>query len=312
MNTSQIMRWVILALLPGTAAYAWVYGGGVLWNAAILVAACSAVEAICIALRDEQQALGVIDTLADGSAVLTALLIAICLPPFVDLHVLLVAALASIGLAKHAYGGLGQNTFNPAMVGYAVILVSYPEALTVWPQLSAEPDTLTGATLLTQFRYREALTTAEFAAQYAADSGQTGLVALAYLLGGLFLIYKRIIAWRIPITLLMAVGVCAILANDQGSSQSHGSLLFHWTAGGLVAAAFFVATDPITHPTRASHQFLFAAIVGVLLFWIRAWGSFPDGIAFAVLLGNCVTPLLNRLHRHYLSERHPQIEKLGA
>lgn len=304
LTTAQIMRWVTVALLPGMAAYTWVYGLGVLGNAAILIITCMVTETICVAIRQahpRQRVHRIVqDVWVDGSSVLTALLICICLPPGVDVSVLIVAGLAAIGLAKHAYGGTGHNTFNPAMVGYAVVLISYPDALTNWPTLglaaNVETDTLSGATILTQFRYREALTTAEFAARYITNVHQTNVVAAAFLFGGILLVYRRIINWRIPVTILLTVAFCALIGHDQGSSESHGSIMFHWTSGGLIAAAFFVATDPVTHPMRISHQVVFAILVGVLLFWIRTAGSFPDGIAFAILLGNCVTPLLNRIH----------------
>jgi electron transport complex protein RnfD len=295
MTTRSIMLWAIGALLPGLAAFTWLHGPGVLANAAGLVALCMLVEASCVAIKRGRGLRDAWQTTADGSAALTGLLIAICLPPYVDVIVLLVAAIASIGIAKHAYGGLGQNTFNPAMVGYAVILVSYPEALAAWPTQSAI-DGLSGATLLTQFRYREALTTAEFAMRYAVDTRATDVVAIAFLAGGLLLVYKRIIAWRIPLAVLATVALCAIIGYDQGSSSSHGTIWFHCATGGLMAAAFFVATDPVTHPMRANHQIVFGILIGLMVFWIRAQGSYPDGIAFAVLLANCATPFLNRRH----------------
>jgi electron transport complex protein RnfD len=297
-RTGSVMNAVTLAMLPGVIAMAAAYGVGIFWNLAWLALLSCAVEVGCTtmrygfaAARQRQFDLG------DGTTVLAAVIMSICLPPFVSPAILAVAALAAIGLAKHAYGGLGQNIFNPAMVGYAVILLSFPLALASWPGAT---DGLTGATLLSEFRYRGNLTANEFFTGRLANNAQT-LAAGLFALGGAWLIYQRIMHWRIPLTVLVTVGVLAGILHDGGSSASLGSPWFHWTTGGTVAAAFFVATDPVTHPARPQHQVLFAILIGCLLFLLRTQGNLPDGIAFAVLLANCTTPLFNRLHRQQLA-----------
>ena len=310
-KTPNVMGWVLVALLPGLAGMTYYFGLGILWNLFFLSALCLVTEFAVIALRNGSLASNLLKTplkncLGDGTTLLAAWLIAICLPPFVSIQILAVAALASIGLAKHAYGGLGNNIFNPAMVGYAVILLSFPQALAAWPALggaeSLTTDTLSGATYLSEFRYREAMTVDEFLINNPQVIHQQ-IIAALFLLGGLGLIYLKIISWRIPLTLLITVGALASVTYDQGSTQSLGSAWFHWTTGGTVAAAFFVATDPVTHPSRHSHQVIFAISIGILLFVIRTQGNLPDGIAFAVLLANCATPLLNRIHRQRASQR---------
>jgi electron transport complex protein RnfD len=304
-KTPNVMAWVLVALLPGLAGMTFYFGLGVLWNLFWLSALCLATEVLVVALRTGSLSPALLraplqNNLGDGTTLLAAWLIAICLPPYVSIQILAVAALASIGIAKHAYGGLGNNIFNPAMVGYAVILLSFPQALAAWPALGGAEnltsDALSGATYLSEFRYRDAMTVDEFLLNNPQVIHQQ-IIAGLFLLGGLGLIYLRIISWRIPLALLITVGLLASVTYDQGSTQSMGSAWFHWATGGTMAAAFFVATDPVTHPSRHSHQIIFAVSIGILLFVIRTQGNLPDGIAFAVLLANCATPLLNRIHR---------------
>ena len=309
-KTPNVMAWVLLALVPGLAGMTFYFGLGILWNLFWLSALCVVIEVLAVALRSGSLAPALLraplqNSLGDGTTLLAAWLIAICLPPYVSIQILAVAAMASIGLAKHAYGGLGSNIFNPAMVGYAVILLSFPQTLAVWPALggaeNSTADALSGATYLSEFRYRDAMTVDEFLL-YNPQVMPQQIIAGLFLLGGLGLIYLRIISWRIPLALLITVGLLASLTYDQGSTQSMGSAWFHWTTGGTIAAAFFVATDPVTHPSRPSHQVIFAISIGILLFVIRTQGNLPDGIAFAVLLANCATPLFNRIHRQQESQ----------
>lgn len=309
-KTPNVMAWVLLALVPGLAGMTFYFGLGILWNLFWLSALCVVIEVLVVALRSGSLAPALLraplqNNLGDGTTLLAAWLIAICLPPYVSIQILAVAAMASIGLAKHAYGGLGSNIFNPAMVGYAVILLSFPQTLAAWPALggaeNSTADALSGATYLSEFRYRDAMTVDEFLL-YNPQVMPQQIIAGLFLLGGLGLIYLRIISWRIPLALLITVGLLASLTYDQGSTQSMGSAWFHWTTGGTMAAAFFVATDPVTHPSRPSHQVIFAISIGILLFVIRTQGNLPDGIAFAVLLANCATPLFNRIHRQQESQ----------
>ena len=309
-KTPNVMAWVLLALVPGLAGMTFYFGLGILWNLFWLSALCVVIEVLVVALRSGSLAPALLraplqNSLGDGTTLLAAWLIAICLPPYVSIQILAVAAMASIGLAKHAYGGLGNNIFNPAMVGYAVILLSFPQTLAAWPALggaeNSTADALSGATYLSEFRYRDAMTVDEFLL-YNPQVMPQQIIAGLFLLGGLGLIYLRIISWRIPLALLITVGLLASLTYDQGSTQSMGSAWFHWTTGGTMAAAFFVATDPVTHPSRPSHQVIFAISIGILLFVIRTQGNLPDGIAFAVLLANCATPLFNRIHRQQESQ----------
>lgn len=303
MKTPKIMYVVLAALLPGIIAMTSVWGVGVLINVILLSCCCVAIELACLALRGAELMKNWRFHLSDGSALVTAWLIAICIPPFAgmdSLGLILVAAIAAIAMAKHAYGGLGRNTFNPAMVGYAVVLISYPAALGTWPPLveaatGQSLDALSGATLLSEYRFRTGLTENEFSARFAVAIAQQQTIAATFALGGGVLLYLKLVAWRIPLAILISVGICAMFGYDSGSSFGHGSAWFHWINGGLIAAAFFIATDPVTHPNSPRDQIIFGVIVGVTIYVIRAFGAFPDGIAFAILFANCTTPMLNRL-----------------
>ena len=247
----------------------------------VLILLSCAVEALCTRTHT---------SVYDGSAVLTAVLLALCMPPWMDFHVLAVAALASIGLAKCAYGGLGRNLFNPAMVGYAVVLISFPPHLVGWPST----DAFSGATLLTEFRYREGLTSDEFDHAYQLALGEARMIAASFLIGGIALLSLKLVHWRLPLAMVCGLGVAALFGYDQGSSGSLGGLSFHLISGGTVMAAFFVVTDPVTRPQAARDQWIFGILIGVLIYAMRGLSAYPDGIAFAVLLANSVTPLLDR------------------
>lgn len=292
-TTPVIMREVCLALSPGLGILCLVYGPRVLSHAAVALALALATEVICLRLRGRSWR----DSCGqpkDGSAAVTALLIAVAVPPAASPAISGLAATLAIGLGKHAFGGLGKNLFNPAMVGYTVVLVSFPSAFALWP---AAPDALTGATLLDVLKHDRGQTLAELADHPAfGDIGAAGFEtpALAFLAGGLYLAWRQYIAWRIPASLLLTVAVITVLLWDGGGSGSLGTPLQQWFAGGLLLAAFFVATDPVTHPRSARGQWLFGIIAGATIMAVRAGGSFPDGIAFAILLANACTPWLDR------------------
>ncbi|MCB1686763.1 MAG: RnfABCDGE type electron transport complex subunit D [Pseudomonadales bacterium] len=301
LDTRRIMLLVSLCMVPGLVIQTLLFGTGVLHNLLLAVTFGLGTEAGCLKLLQRPIRAG----LSDGSVLVTALLIAAALPPACPWFVLLLAVAAGICLGKYAYGGLGNNVFNPAMVGYAVVLVSFPAALAAWPALAGVPsvseasvDALTGATALTALRFKGAATIEELhlAGGLFGTLGPSGWewINLGYLLGGLILLSLRITAWRTSTGMLLALGGLAALTWDSGSSASHGSPLFHWLAGGTLLAAFFVVTDPVTHPTSRQGQWLFGLLVGSIVFLIRAFGNYPDGIAFAVLLANAMTPYLDR------------------
>ena len=282
------MFWVVGALVPGLAVQTWFFGTDVVVRAIVAVGMALLAEATCLRLRQRPLQ----RNLSDGSAVVTALLISAAVPPSASFYALGVAVVTAIGLGKHAYGGLGQNIFNPAMVGYAVALVSLPAEFANWPI-----DGTTGATALDALKHNDGLTTLEL--QQTPPFGTIGgwgweWINVAFLAGGGLLALKQIIAWRVPLTFLGVFAVLAVIFDDGGSSQSLGGPLLHLTTGGIMLTAWFIATDPVTHPARQRPQLIFAAIAAATAFTIRAWGAYPDGLAFGILLANAATPYIDR------------------
>lgn len=293
-DTRRIMCAVLVALLPGVLLQCYWFGLGTLTNLGLAVGFGIAAEFLLLRCR----ARPVLPAIADGTVVVTCSLIAIALPPGTAWPILLIASVTALGLGKHAYGGTGYNLFNPAMVGYAVVLVSFPAALGWPPATGLEIDAATGPTLLESFKYRSAQTVAEVW-QAEAGFGRFGgfgveWVNLGYLVGGLLLLVWRIIDWRVPVAMLIGMAVIAMLGYDGGSSASLGSPVMHWFSGATMLTAFFIATDPVTCPSSARGRLLFGALIGTVIMMIRSWGGYPDGVAFAVLLGNAVAPLIDR------------------
>lgn len=284
-QSAHLLWWVNLALLPGITVMVFTLGTAYLWQLAFAAGLAVGIESLCLLARGAPRKLAL-----DGSAVLTALLIGISLPPGVSLWVLSLAILGGIGLAKQLFGGLGHNLFNPAMVGYALVLVSFPAELALWPT-----DAISGATPLDLVSHRQGQTFTEVVS--SAQFGRWGglpwqWINLAFLGGGCVLLVLRLARWRVVAGVLLGLGVAAALAYDSGSTLSGGSPLYHWFTGATMLTAFFVATDPVTHPQSMRGQWLFGALVGLLMFVIRTYGSYPDGAAFAVLLANAAAPSL--------------------
>ncbi len=316
-----VMLQVIFALLPGIAAHVWFFGPGIVVQ--ILLACVFAVsfEAITLAARGKPLPLFI----TDFSAPLTAILFALCLPPLAPWWIALIGMFFAIVIAKQLFGGLGHNLFNPAMVGYVVVLISFPQAMTAWlpplviahynPTLSevllaiatgnppggAGWDALTGATPLDAIRTSIATGKTISEVRESAIFGNFGglgweWIASGYALGGFWLLWRRVISWQVPAAMIGSVlllGSAAYLANPGGNAAP----LQHVFSGALVLGAFFIATDPVSGCASARGRLLFGAGVGVLTLAIRRWGGYPDGVAFAVLLMNMSAPLIDRYTR---------------
>jgi len=289
-STRAIMLRVVACLAPGAALQLYFFGAGLLLNLLTATIAVLACEALCLHVTAKPVA----ERLFDGSAVVTACLLALALPPGVPWQVMTIAAVAAVGVGKYAYGGLGNNIFNPALVGYAIVLVSFPQAMG-WPTLI---DGFSGATTLTTFKFRGAETIADIWTPLngfgTVAAAKWEWLNLAFLLGGLSLIAWRLIAWRIPAAMLLTIAILAAIGYDNGSSRSFGSPLFHGFSGATMLAAFFFATDPVTHPASHKGQWLFGILAGAMTFAVRALGNYPDGAAFGILLANAITPYLDR------------------
>jgi Na+-translocating ferredoxin:NAD+ oxidoreductase subunit D len=314
-NTVQRMMWlVVAALTPAVIVHVLWFGWGLVINIAIATVSALVAEALVLALR--KKAIGMYVT--DGSAVITAMLLAFALPPLVPWWITASGAAFAIVVAKHLYGGLGYNVFNPAMVGYAALLVSFPVHMTRWllpaGLASAELsfvqtlhtifigklptelawDAISGATPLVAVRTYLGLraTMEEINAQpifgLLAGVGSEW-VAVAIAVGGIALLALRVIRWQIPVAMLGTVWLCSSVMHTLNPGAFSGPLL-HLFGGATMLCAFFIATDPVSAATSDRGRLLYGIGIGLLTFVIRAWG----GYAFAVLLMNAAVPLLDR------------------
>jgi electron transport complex protein RnfD len=315
------MLQVIVALVPAIAAHAWFFGPGILVQIVLATGFAVGFEALMLKIRKKPVQL----FLGDFSAVLTAVLFALCIPPLAPWWIALVGMLFAIVAAKHLYGGLGHNMFNPAMVGYVVVLISFPQAMTAWlPPSSIAPnslglgdvliaifsgqlpaglswDAITEATPLDAIRTSVASGKIIFEARQSPIFGDFGGLGWEWIanwcaLGGLWLLWRRIISWHVPVTMIGSVlllGLVTYLA-DPGSNPVP---LQHVFSGALLIGAFFIATDPVTGCASNRGRLIFGAGVGVITLVIRRWGGYPDGVAFAVLLMNMAAPLIDRYTR---------------
>ena len=310
-SVRSVMLRVAAALIPGITAYVWFFGAAILVQLALASAAALAGEALMLSLRKKPVWLFV----SDGSALVTAWLIGLTFPPIGPWWLVVVASLFAVVIIKHLYGGLGQNPFNPAMAAFALMIVCYPQLMSQWPAAGFTDfhaqlglifgerhlDAVTMATPLDALR--TALHTAEAKATVAgifghsASFGNVGgkgweFVAAGYLLGGLFLLQQRIITWHMPVAFLAALGLMASIAHVFNPDQFAGPL-FHLFSGGAMLGAFFIVTDPVSGATTPKGKLIFAAGIGFLTWVIRTFGAYPDGIAFAVMLGNICVPLID-------------------
>ena len=310
-SVTSVMLRVLVALIPGTAIYVWFFGAAVLVQIAIASITALAAEAAVLRLRGRP----VWMFLTDGSALVTAWLIALTFPPIAPWWLVVLGTLIAIVVAKHLYGGLGQNPFNPAMVAFCVMIVAYPQLMSQWPAVGftdfhAQMTAIFGARHLDAVvmatpldALRTALHTPEAHATVAGVLGSNATfgniggkgwewIAVGYLVGGLWLIQQRIITWHMPVaflaTLLAIAGISSAL-----NPALFAPPLFHALTGGAMLGAFFIVTDPVSAATTPRGKLIFAAGAALLTWVIRTFGAYPDGIAFAVLLMNICTPLID-------------------
>lgn len=311
-----VMGQVLLALLPVAAVHVALHGPGLVLQLAI----CGPTALLCEAVALRARRRDPWPALRDGSVLVTAALLALSVPPLLPWWIAAFGTAIAVLLGKHVYGGLGRNPFNPAMVGYAVLLVSFPLEMTRWPPpgagwfdlardtlsafysgqtpAAATWDAYTGATALDQLRsgLGQRYTMQEiFAGPAFGRIGGAGAQWLnaAALLGGAYLVLRGIVRWHIPVAVLAGIAVPAALmhAVDAGA---HASATFQLFSGATMLGAFFIATDPVSAATSERGRLIYGAGIGMLTWLIRTWGAYPDGLAFAVLLMNVSVPLLDR------------------
>ncbi|MCP2074091.1 UNVERIFIED_ORG: electron transport complex protein RnfD [Pseudomonas lini] len=305
----QAMKRVLLATLPGVLALLWFHGWGVALNLLLSGLTALAVEALVLRVRRRP----LMPELSDGSALVSATLLALALPAYCPWWLTVTAAACALLFGKHLWGGVGSNPFNPAMLGYALVLVAFPAHMSHWPAphgvglleglqqvfgMQTAPDAWAGATALDSLRTNRSLTIDELFANDPAFGrfGGRGIewINLAFLAGGLFLLQQRVFSWHAPIGMLASLFIVSLLCWNGSGSDSHGSPLFHLFTGATMLGAFFIVTEPVSGAKAALARLLFGAGVGLLVYLIRTWGGYPDGVAFAVLLMNLGVPALER------------------
>lgn len=316
-TVSKIMLQVLLALIPGIALYVWFFGPAILVSITLASITALATEAVMLKLRQRP----VMPFLSDNTALLTAWLLALSIPPLAPWWLIIVGTIFAISIAKHLYGGLGNNPFNPAMVGYAVLIISFPVYMTHWisPQnfgqleltfieqlqfifvgqfphgltLDAVSMATPLDTLKTQIHSGHAIPDILNMPIFGALAGHgSEMVALGFVLGGIYLLAQRIISWHLPVAFLFTLFATAGVFHWVDPTHFVPPL-FHWFSGAAMLGAFFILTDPVTSPTTARGKLIFAAGAGFLTYIIRVFGGFPDGVAFATLLMNICVPLID-------------------
>ncbi|WGE45689.1 electron transport complex subunit RsxD [Actinobacillus equuli] len=327
--TAKFMLWVMVAMLPALGVQWYFFGYGVFIQVVIAMSLAVVIEIALAKLRQKPTAF----YLSDLSGLLTALILAMSIPPYAPYWVVVIGVIVALLLAKHVYGGLGQNLFNPAMVAYALLLVSFPVQMTGWLvpiDLLNEPPTFSDAISLVfsgvtsdGFSVHQLLGSVDGIAQATPlDSAKTSMqklgvegvlqspifsgmfadgwlqINLAFLAGGLLLIYKRIIHWQIPVAMLAVFALLSGL-TDLLLPYTHLNVISQLFSGAMMFGAFFIATDPVTASITPRGKLIFGGLIGLFVYLIRYYGNYPDAVAFSVLLANICVPLID----HYTQPR---------
>ena len=293
-RTQQIMGDVVLALIPALVVSTYVLGWRVLMITAIAIASCMLFEYLI-----QRFLLKGRTTIGDLSAVVTGLLLAFNLPAGIPWWIVVIGALVAIGIGKMTFGGLGCNPFNPALTGRIFLLIAYPVQMTDWT--TSVPDAISGSTMLANVK-AGALSLGDVdlltlvGGHMNGSMGEIG--ALALILGGVYLLWRRVISWHIPVAVLgtMALfGIC--VAIPQGGATIWQLPLFHLLAGGALLGAIFMATDYATSPMTHKGMIIYGVGIGIITMVIRLWGAYPEGMSFAIFIMNAATPLINKYCR---------------
>ena len=298
-SVSKIMQSVIIALIPALIWSFFVFGLPAVLTTLVSVIACVGFEWLI-----KKYLLKVNPSVSDGSAVLTGILLAMNLPASLPLWIVIIGALIAIGVAKMSFGGLGNNPFNPALVGRVFLLISFPVQMTTWPINNNAVDATTGATPLALIKaglksgtpvsdiMKELPTYSDlFIGNIGGSLGEISVVLL--LIGFIFMLFKKVISWHIPVSVIGSIfiftGILWLVNPDQNINP-----VYHILTGGVMLGAIFMATDMVTSPMSKLGQLIFGVGIGVITVCIRIWGAYPEGISFAILIMNAFTPLINK------------------
>jgi len=296
-----LMYGVIISLLPALAVSVYYFGIGM-----VIVTSVSILSCILFEYLIQKFVMKVKPTHMDGSAILTGLLLAFCLPANLPFWMVMIGALVAVGIGKMTFGGLGNNIFNPALVGRVFLFISFPVAMTAWPepgQWMKYTDALTGATPLGLMKEGLAMKTVGeimpeippflnlFLGNMMGSSGE--VAAFALLIGMIYLLCRKIITWHIPVSILGTVfiftGILWLVNPDRFADP-----LFHMLTGGLLLGAIYMATDYVTSPMTVKGMLIYGVGIGMVTVLIRIFGAYPEGVQFAILIFNGFTPLLNK------------------
>lgn len=308
------MRQVLYALAPAMLLYVYLFGWGIILQLVIAIVSALLFETFALRLRG----LAPKTFLSDGSVVVLACLLALAIPPYVPWWITVAGVAFAVLIGKHAFGGLGHNIFNPAMVGYIFLLLCYPLMLSRWPEMRAvidrpgmwdsfkliatnspaNLDGVSGATVLDYVKTQAALMRMHSEMQSATTFGMFAgrgweWINAAYLCGGVWLLWRRVVTWRLPLSFLAGLAVAALLGYIV-DPELHRGAMFHLFAGGAMMAAFFVVTDPVSSATTPLGMLIFGLGAGLLTYLIREFGGYPDGVAFSVVIMNSLAPLIDR------------------
>lgn len=333
-NINSVMLQVLIALIPGTLILMYFFGVGIFLNVIISIVFAISLEITALIVRKRP----LLPFLSDLSAIVTAWLFALTLPPLVPWWIIFVGIFFAIIIAKHLYGGLGYNPFNPAMVGFAVLIVSFPFEMSQWihprtlgaydfgfiEQLKfifgdQKPnwDAVTMATPLDEVKtglragieYSEVIKESSYL--QAISQNTWFWSSLAFAIGGIWLLYKKVIQWQIPAALLGTLGLISGIFYFF-SPDSFASPLFHITSGATILGAFFIATDPVSASTTPVGKLIYGASIGFFIYIIRVWGNYPDAIAFAVLIMNMAVPMIDYYTQPRVFGHKPSLFSSGA
>ncbi|HEY5470461.1 MAG TPA: RnfABCDGE type electron transport complex subunit D [Bacteroidales bacterium] len=301
-TTRKLMYGVVIALMPALFASFYYFGLG-----ALIVTATSVISCILFEYLIQRFILKKPISITDGSALVTGLLLAFNLPSNIPVFIIIIGSLVAIGIAKMTFGGLGNNPFNPALVGRVFMLISFPVQMTSWPVplglTTGYTDAVTGATPLaiikeglkngesiSQLMEKVPTTLQMFLGKMGGSIGEVAAIAL--LIGFAYLLIKKIITWHIPVSILGSIAIFTTilwLINPEKNADP----MFHLLAGGVLLGAIFMATDYVTSPMNPKSMIIYGCGIGILTVIIRVWGAYPEGVSFAILIMNAFVPLMN-------------------